>query len=73
MVTISGASVVVKSRLWVYWIAVPSDDKTSLSDGIVFDITQEALLRADNYEVSDYKHVKVALNSRIDAWVYVSA
>lgn len=41
-------------------------------DGMVFNISEEELLRADSYEVSDYKRIKVKLSSGISAWVYVS-
>lgn len=41
-------------------------------DGMVFDMSKEELRRADSYEVSDYKRIKVTLSSGISAWVYVS-
>ena len=41
--------------------------------GTVFDISFEELMQADSYEVSDYKRVKVQLDSGVFAWAYVSA
>ena len=36
-------------------------------------LTPQRWLAADSYEVADYKRVSVALQSGIQAWVYVSA
>ncbi|WP_367606730.1 gamma-glutamylcyclotransferase family protein [Legionella sp. W05-934-2] len=41
--------------------------------GMVFNISQKELMQADSYEVSDYKRIKVRLDSGALAWVYVSA
>ena len=40
-------------------------------EGTVFEITHEELLRADAYEVSDYKRIEVSLRSGGKTWVYV--
>lgn len=40
--------------------------------GTVFQLTPQELAAADSYEVADYKRVSVALESGIQAWVYVS-
>ena len=39
--------------------------------GTVFKITLDELLKADGYEVDDYKRVEVTLVSGIKSWVYV--
>src|SRR5262245_2525311 len=41
--------------------------------GTVFEITDEELIRADQYEVDDYKRAQTTLASGKDAWVYVDA
>jgi hypothetical protein len=41
--------------------------------GTVFEISEAELLRADTYEVSDYKRVAALLASGRTAWVYVEA
>lgn len=41
--------------------------------GMVFDISPQELVKADSYEVSAYKRVKVQLISGVEAWTYVSA
>lgn len=40
-------------------------------EGMVFHITADELLRADAYEVSDYKRVEATLRSGGKTWVYV--
>ena len=39
--------------------------------GTVFKITSDELLKADEYEVDDYKRVEVTLESGMKSWVYV--
>ncbi len=39
--------------------------------GTVFKITLDELLKADGYEVDDYKRVEVTLGSGIKSWAYV--
>ena len=39
--------------------------------GTVFKITLNELLKADGYEVDDYKRVEVTLRSGIKSWAYV--
>ena len=39
--------------------------------GTVFKITSDELLKADRYEVDDYKRVEVTLESGIKSWAYV--
>ena len=40
------------------------------SEGMVFDLTETELHKADEYEVDDYVRVKIQLTSGIEAWVY---
>lgn len=42
-------------------------------DGMVFEISEEELERADTYEVAAYMRVKGALASGAHAWAYVDA
>lgn len=41
--------------------------------GTVFEITRDELLKADAYEVDDYRRVSVILATGTRAWVYVQA
>lgn len=53
-------------------IITHTGNSTNYIDGMVFDISEEELIRADSYEVSDYKRIMVKLSSGISAWVYVN-
>ncbi|MES2126881.1 MAG: gamma-glutamylcyclotransferase family protein [Pseudomonadota bacterium] len=46
------------------------DDRVA---GTAFEVTDEELVNADKYEVSDYKRVSASLASGRTAWVYVDA
>lgn len=51
-------------------------ESKELSDeiaGTVFEITEQELFAADEYEVADYRRVGVVLKSGLSAWVYVQA
>lgn len=54
-------------------IAIISNNKKNIIEGIVLEISAEELLVADEYETNDYKRVKEKLGSGKEAWVYVSA
>jgi len=41
--------------------------------GTVFEVTEDELVAADEYEVDDYRRVLVSLASGVRAWVYVAA
>lgn len=53
-------------------ILVPGEEKDEIA-GMVFEISDEELLRADAYEVEDYKRIAARLRSGLDAFVYVRA
>ena len=40
--------------------------------GTLFEVTIEELLKADNYEVDDYKRIEVILGSGHRSWVYAA-
>jgi hypothetical protein len=72
-VEITDPDVLAKSGERFHPIVVPTDDLGEKVDGTVFEITAAELVAADQYEVSDYKRVKVVLCSGLRAWVYVKA
>lgn len=53
-------------------IVAYTGNSTHCVEGMVFDISEEELKRADSYEVSDYKRIKITLSSGVSAWVYVN-
>ena len=46
-------------------------DESDKVIGTVFKITSDELLKADAYEVNDYKRVEVILRSGTKSWAYV--
>jgi hypothetical protein len=50
-----------------------SDNPDAEVKGKVFKIAEAELKAADEYEVSDYKRIRVLLRSGSTAWVYVRA
>lgn len=70
-VEITDEAVLAQSEQRFHPVAIPSgniDDKVS---GVVFEITYDELLRADEYEVDDYARVLATLASGKKAWVYI--
>lgn len=41
--------------------------------GTVFEVTDEELAQADDYEVSDYARVSAQFKSGVTAWIYADA
>jgi hypothetical protein len=71
LVEITDPEVVRKSGKKFHPIVAPSDDRSDCVPGKVFAITEAELAAADSYEVSDYRRIRVRLQSGLDAWVYV--
>ncbi|WP_169744971.1 gamma-glutamylcyclotransferase family protein [Cryptosporangium arvum] len=51
----------------------PSANPADTVDGAALEVTEADLLRADEYEVDDYRRVQAPLTSGRTAWVYVEA
>jgi gamma-glutamylcyclotransferase (GGCT)/AIG2-like uncharacterized protein YtfP len=48
-------------------------NKDNIVSGTVFELSKEELLRADKYEVDDYKRIAAKLESGCECWIYVAA
>jgi gamma-glutamylcyclotransferase (GGCT)/AIG2-like uncharacterized protein YtfP len=68
---ITDADVIATSGEDVHPIVIYTGEDTDKVEGTVFDVSSEELRQADIYEVSDYKRVKVKLDSGVSAWVYI--
>jgi len=68
---ITDADVIASSGEDIHPIVIYTGDDTDKVEGMVFDVNSEELKQADNYEVSDYKRIKVKLDSGVSAWAYV--
>jgi gamma-glutamylcyclotransferase (GGCT)/AIG2-like uncharacterized protein YtfP len=73
LVKIEDAEVVATSGKTHHPIVKNSGRSESRVSGTVFEITDEELARADQYEVAAYKRVNAPLASGKQAWVYVDA
>lgn len=64
--------VIINSKERFHPILVYSGNHLDEVEGTVYEISTSELLDADDYEVDDYKRVKIILESGIISWVYVS-
>jgi gamma-glutamylcyclotransferase (GGCT)/AIG2-like uncharacterized protein YtfP len=71
-IIINDVSVVSKSEQTQHLIAVAGNEDDKIN-GMVFEITPQELMIADEYETDDYKRIKVTLDSGKQAWIYVAA
>jgi gamma-glutamylcyclotransferase (GGCT)/AIG2-like uncharacterized protein YtfP len=71
-IEIKDESFLSKSEQKYHLIAVVSKDKNDMTKGTVFEITEEELFVADQYEPNDYKRVKVVLESGKETWIYAA-
>lgn len=71
-IQIEDDAVLASSGMPEHPIIICTNNDSDLIDGIVFEVTAAELLKADEYEVADYKRIKVVLKSGKPAWVYVS-
>ena len=57
-----------------YFNVEPTGSDTDTVVGTRFEVTEQELIHADEYEATaDYKRITVNLSSGMTAWVYVSA
>ena len=73
MVAIDDPQVVATSGKTHHPIVRHSGDAADRVAGTVFEISDDELARADDYEVDAYRRVAVTLASGLGAWVYVDA
>ncbi|MET0416715.1 MAG: gamma-glutamylcyclotransferase family protein [Actinoplanes sp.] len=71
LVEITDPRVIEVSGVRHHPILVPTGDLADSVDGIALEVTEEELLRADEYEVADYRRVEAPLASGDHVWVYV--
>ncbi|KTC66637.1 AIG2-like family [Legionella adelaidensis] len=71
-VSIQDPNVVNLSGEAVHPIITPTGNHADEVKGMVFELSYEELLKADSYEVDDYKRIKAPLASGEQVWVYVA-
>ncbi len=73
LVQINDAAVLAASGKANHPIARPSQNVEARVDGITFEVSEDELAKADDYEVAAYKRISMVLASGTQAWVYVEA
>lgn len=69
-VRISDPEVLAKSGKEYHPILVPTGNMNDEVAGTIFEVTDEELAQADEYEVDDYARVSAKFKSGVTAWVY---
>ena len=64
-------SVINLSGIEEHTIISYTGNSSDIVEGVVLCITEDELMRADDYETEDYKRIRVKLKSGKEAWVYV--
>lgn len=73
MIEITDPDVLASSGERFHPVVTRSNGTSEQIKGKVFDLSEEDLLLADSYEVSDYKRERVNLASGRSAWLYVNS
>ncbi len=71
MLEITDATVIAISGKTHHPVLQSTGSDAARVDGVVFEITDAELVKADRYEVDDYQRVLARLASGVHAWVYV--
>ncbi|WP_082504926.1 gamma-glutamylcyclotransferase family protein [Chryseobacterium sp. Leaf405] len=71
MLKITDAEVLTKSNQKYHPILVFSGNITDEVEGILFEVTDEEILQADEYEVDDYKRIETVFKSGKSGFIYV--
>ena len=70
---IKDQGVIEKSCTDMHPILVHTGDPTDVVAGMVFEVTQAELEKADEYEVEDYRRTLATMRSGSQAWIYSSS
>jgi len=70
-VEIKDTSVVEVSGQYIHPIAIKTGKPEDKIDGVIFEISEEELIRTDEYEDVDYKRVLETFASGKTAWIYI--
>src|SRR5882724_6900061 len=73
LIRIEDESVIAKSGKTHHPIVIYTGDPNDAVQGTVYKLTSAEIAQADEYEVDDYKRIRVSLRSGSSAWVYVTA
>ena len=71
-IKITDESVLAKSETSFHPILRYTGDFSDQVEGIIFQISDDELEQADDYEVDAYKRIEAKFQSGLKAWVYVA-
>lgn len=72
-IEITDPDVLQKSGKRFHPILIKTDNPTDTVNGVIFDITDDELAHADDYEVDEYARVEGKFESGTTAWIYADA
>ncbi|PQA90808.1 UDP-N-acetylmuramate--alanine ligase [Chryseobacterium shigense] len=70
-VEITDPEVLRKSGQKYHPILTFSGKNEDEAEGMLFEVTEEEILQADDYEVDDYKKVETVFRSGKKGWIYI--
>lgn len=70
--TISIPDASINNQENTYLIISFTGNNTDKIDGLMYDVNQDDLFQADQYEGSSYRRIEVVLTSGQKAWVYAA-
>ena len=73
MIKINNQNVISKSDESEHPIIKYTGNNKDIVKGALFNINDEELIKADSYEVEEYKRIKVKLDSGEKGWVYIKS
>lgn len=71
-IEITDEAFLAKGEEWQQLTVTVSEDSNDAIEGTVFEITEEELHHADEYEPVNYKRIKKVLASGKEAWIYIA-
>ncbi len=73
MIKINNQDVISKSEESEHPIIEYTGNKKDIVKGVLFNINDEELIKADSYEVKEYERISVILESGEKGWVYIKS
>ena len=73
MIKINDQDVISKSDESEHPIIEYTGNNKDIVKGVLFNINDEELIKADSYEVKEYERIRVILESKEKGWVYIKS
>ena len=73
MIQINNQDVISKSEESEHPIIEYTGNNKDIVKGVLFNINDEELIKADSYEVEEYERISVILESGEKGWVYIKS